>query len=62
MNNILLCMILLAQMWNFREGMFELAVLRHTETSMRSEFMILKQTVSEVQYELKTLKESLSEK
>lgn len=62
MNNILLCMILIAQIWNFREGMFELTVLKHRETSMRSEFVMIKQTVSELQYELETLKERLSVK
>lgn len=62
MNNILLCMILIAQIWNFRQGMFELTVLKHRETSMRSEFVMIKQTVSELQYELETLKERLSVK
>jgi hypothetical protein len=62
MNNILLCMILIVQLWNFRAGMFELAVLKHAETSMRSEFVVIRRSISELQYELDTLKERFSVK
>ncbi len=37
MNIVLLCMILFVQLWNFREGLLDLAFRRHTETGLRSE-------------------------
>lgn len=42
--------------------MFELAVLKHAETSMRSEFVVIRRSISELQYELDTLKERFSVK
>lgn len=60
MNNVLLCMILFVQLWNFREGLLELAVLRHTETDLRSELKALQQAVSAVQHDLKGLQQCAS--
>ena len=60
MNNVLLCMILFVQLWNFREGLLELALLRHTETDLRSELKALQQAVSAVQHDLKGLQQCAS--
>ena len=60
MNNVLLCMILCVQMWNFREGLLELALRRHAETGLRSELSSLHAAVSAVQDELKALQQCAS--
>ena len=60
MNNTLLCMILCVQMWNFREGLLEMALRRHTETGLRSELRTLHVAVSAVQDELKALQQCAS--
>ena len=52
MNNILLFLILIMQMWIFKERMLDFIVLK----SMRCEIKALKETVSATQKELKTLK------
>jgi len=52
MNNILLFMILIMQMWIFKERMLDFIALK----SMRCELTALKETVSATQQELKTLK------
>jgi cell division protein FtsB len=57
MNNVLLCMILFVQLWNFREGLLDLALRRHTETGLRSELKALQQAVSAVRDDLKTLQQ-----
>ncbi len=53
MNNILLFMILFVQLWNFRQGMFEMTVLRNTESTLRGE-------IDNLKIELEVLKKSLS--
>jgi hypothetical protein len=60
MNNVLLCMILFAQLWNFREGFLELALLRHTETGLRSELKTLQEAVAVLQHDLKGLQQCAS--
>ena len=52
MNNILLFMIFIMQIWIFKERMLDFMVMK----SMRCELTDLKETVSVVQQELKTLK------
>ena len=52
MNNILLFMIFIMQIWIFKERMLDFMALK----SMRCELTDLKETVSVVQQELKTLK------
>ena len=52
MNNILLVMILIMQIWIFKERMLDFISLK----SMRCELTALKETVSATQQELKTLK------
>ena len=53
MNNILLFMILFVQLWNFRQGMFEMTVLRNTESTLRGE-------IDNLKIELEVLKKNLS--
>jgi hypothetical protein len=53
MNNILLFMILFVQLWNFRQGMFEMTVIRNTESTLRGE-------IDNLKIELEVLKKSLS--
>ncbi len=53
MNNILLFMILFVQLWNFRQGMFEMTVLKNTESTLRGE-------IDNLKLELGILKKSLS--
>ena len=60
MNNVLLCLILFVQLWNFRDGMFELTLRTHTETSLRGELKTLKDALSSVQDELKALQHCAS--
>lgn len=55
MNNVLLCLILFVQLWNFRDGMFELTLRTQTETSLRGELKTLRDAVSAVQSELRAL-------
>ena len=52
MNNILLFMIFIMQIWIFKERMLDFMVLK----TMRCELTALNETVSVVQQELKTLK------
>ena len=52
MNNILLFMIFIMQIWIFKERMLDFMAMK----SMHCELMDLKETVSVVQQELKTLK------
>jgi len=52
MNNILLFMIFIMQIWIFKERMLDFMVLK----TMRCELTALNETVSAVQQELKTLK------
>jgi hypothetical protein len=53
MNNILLFMILFVQLWNFRQGMFEMTMLKNTESTLRGE-------IDNLKLELGILKKSLS--
>jgi hypothetical protein len=46
-------MILFVQLWNFRQGMFEMTVLRNTESTLRGE-------IDNLKIELEVLKKSLS--